>query len=150
MNAMTKAHQIRKAAAEKFNCKVSEIHFGECLRMAHNYKEIDMRAAENGASKSYSEWAVDYHMVGARNEKGSSVTPNGPGTWWMIPKEEKITLKKCQQMAHDIGATYLDIDKTDGQNVRYDARKNMMLIFKGEKLVYKNEDGVIYAERDIS
>lgn len=40
MNAMTKAHQIRKAAAVKFNCKASEIHFGECLRMAHNGEEI--------------------------------------------------------------------------------------------------------------
>lgn len=42
MNAMKKAHEIRKAAAEKWNCKVSEIHFGECLRMAHNGEEIEM------------------------------------------------------------------------------------------------------------
>lgn len=42
MNVMTKAHQIRKAAAVKFNCPVSEIHFGECLRMAHN-EEIEMK-----------------------------------------------------------------------------------------------------------
>lgn len=41
MNVMTKAHQIRKTAAVKFNCKVSEIHFGECLRMAHNGDEIE-------------------------------------------------------------------------------------------------------------
>lgn len=35
MNVMTKAHQIRKAAVEKWNCAVSEINFAECLRMAH-------------------------------------------------------------------------------------------------------------------
>lgn len=40
MNTMTKAHQIRKAAAAKFGCKVSEIHFGECLWMAHNGEDI--------------------------------------------------------------------------------------------------------------
>jgi len=43
MKVMTKAHQIRKAAAAKFNCKVSEIHFGECLRLAHNNEEIEMK-----------------------------------------------------------------------------------------------------------
>jgi len=43
MNAMTRAHQIRRAAAEKFNCKVSEIHFGECLRLAHKTTDgVDM------------------------------------------------------------------------------------------------------------
>ena len=31
---MTTAHNIRRAAAEKFNCRISEIHWGECLRMA--------------------------------------------------------------------------------------------------------------------
>lgn len=41
MNAMKKAHEIRRAAAAKFNCKVSEIHFGECLRMAHNGYRIE-------------------------------------------------------------------------------------------------------------
>lgn len=44
MNAMTKAHEIRRAAAAKFNCKVAEIHFGECLRMAHNNEAINMEA----------------------------------------------------------------------------------------------------------
>ena len=42
MNAMTKAHQIRKAAAAKWNCEVSEICFAECLRMAWNNEEIEM------------------------------------------------------------------------------------------------------------
>lgn len=43
MNAMQKAHKIRKAAAKKYNCKASEIDFGECLRMAHNGEEIEMK-----------------------------------------------------------------------------------------------------------
>lgn len=42
MNAMKKAHQIRKAAAVKWNCEVSEIHFGECLRLAHKKEDIEM------------------------------------------------------------------------------------------------------------
>jgi hypothetical protein len=42
MNTMKKAHEIRRAAARKWNCKVSEIHFGECLRMAHMGEEIKM------------------------------------------------------------------------------------------------------------
>ena len=42
MNTMKKAHEIRKAAAERWNCKVSEIHLGECLRLAHEEKEIEM------------------------------------------------------------------------------------------------------------
>lgn len=33
-NAMTKAWEIRRRAAKKFNCKVMEIDFAECLRMA--------------------------------------------------------------------------------------------------------------------
>lgn len=28
------AHSIRRASAEKFSCRISEIHWGECLRMA--------------------------------------------------------------------------------------------------------------------
>lgn len=43
MNTMKKAHEIRKAAAERWNCKVSEIHFGECLRLAHNTEEKEMK-----------------------------------------------------------------------------------------------------------
>lgn len=43
MNAMTKAHEIRKAAAAKFNCDASEIHSGECLRMAHNNEEVEVK-----------------------------------------------------------------------------------------------------------
>jgi len=42
MNTMAKAHEIRRAAAVKWNCKVSEIHFGECLRMAHKSEETGM------------------------------------------------------------------------------------------------------------
>lgn len=31
---MTTAHNIRREAATKFSCPISEIHWGECLRMA--------------------------------------------------------------------------------------------------------------------
>lgn len=33
-NVMKKAWSIARNAAKEINCKVSEIHFGECLRMA--------------------------------------------------------------------------------------------------------------------
>jgi len=49
MNTMTRAHQIRKTAAVKFGCKVSEIHFGECLRLAHEEK-IEMTKVINMTS----------------------------------------------------------------------------------------------------
>lgn len=34
MNAMKRAHEIRKEAAAKWNCKTSEIIFSICLKMA--------------------------------------------------------------------------------------------------------------------
>lgn len=34
MNAMKRAHEIRKEAAKKWNCKTSEIIFSICLEMA--------------------------------------------------------------------------------------------------------------------
>ena len=34
MNTMKRAHEIRKAAAKKWNCKKSEIIFSICLKMA--------------------------------------------------------------------------------------------------------------------
>lgn len=46
MTVMTKAHQIRKAAAAKFNCKVPEIHFGECLRIAHSMERKTTEVAK--------------------------------------------------------------------------------------------------------
>ena len=32
--AMKLAHHIRRESAERFGCRISEIHWGECLRMA--------------------------------------------------------------------------------------------------------------------
>ena len=151
MNAMKKAHEIRAAAAKKWNCKVSEIHFGECLKMAHNQSEIEMEAAENGAIKSKSEWAVDHHMVDVRDSKGRAILPNGLGTFWMVPREEIITIKKCQEIAQKIaGATKISINKTDGQTVSYIPTKNVMNIYdKNGTNVYRNDNGIVYTERDL-
>lgn len=46
MNEMKKAHNIRKAAAEKWNCKVSEIVFSECLKMAWRGEELKEKSFE--------------------------------------------------------------------------------------------------------
>ena len=35
MNAMKRAHEIRKEAAVRWNCEVKEIVWSECLKMAH-------------------------------------------------------------------------------------------------------------------
>lgn len=35
MNAMTRAWEIRREAAKRWNCRVNEIVFSECLKMAH-------------------------------------------------------------------------------------------------------------------
>ena len=36
MNAMQKAHEIRRDVASKLNCKISEINFSKCLQLAHS------------------------------------------------------------------------------------------------------------------
>ena len=46
MNTMKKAHEIRKAAAAKWNCKVSEISFSHCLKMAWAGEELETNRIE--------------------------------------------------------------------------------------------------------
>lgn len=41
MSAIKKAHQIRKAAAVKFGCKLSLIDWAVCLRMAYRGEELE-------------------------------------------------------------------------------------------------------------
>ena len=43
MNTMTRAHEIKREAAKKWNCQESEIVFGICLKMAH--AEVNMNAS---------------------------------------------------------------------------------------------------------
>ena len=45
-NTMKRAHEIRKAAATKWNCKVSEIIFSECLKMAWTETEGERKMKE--------------------------------------------------------------------------------------------------------
>lgn len=56
MNAMKRAHQIRSEAAEKWNCKVSEIIFSLCLEMA--WAETKKENEMNGSEKQIA-WAED-------------------------------------------------------------------------------------------
>lgn len=63
MNAMKRAHEIRKSAAKKFNCKTSEIIFSLCLKMAWNeIKEGNMKGSEKQVA-----WAKD---IKASTDKG--------------------------------------------------------------------------------
>lgn len=64
MNAMTKAHEIRRQAAKKWNCDVSIIHFGECLRMAHKKDEIEM----NNTIKMTSNQGQDFYFTIAKGK----------------------------------------------------------------------------------
>ncbi len=47
-NTMKRAHEIKRQAAKRWNCKTSEIMFGICLKMAWTEKKekIEMSAAE--------------------------------------------------------------------------------------------------------
>lgn len=53
---MKRAHQIRKEAAKKFNCKTSEIIFSLCLKIA--WAEIKENKTMNGTEKQI-KWAED-------------------------------------------------------------------------------------------
>lgn len=57
---MTRAWTIRKAAAAEIGCKVSEVHFGECLKMAwaEATARIDMANAAVNAAAIVGEWAA--------------------------------------------------------------------------------------------
>ena len=55
MNTMQRAHEIRKAAADKWICEPSEIIFAECLKMAHRNEELE---SMKGSEKQV-RWALD-------------------------------------------------------------------------------------------
>lgn len=55
---MKKAWTIRRKAAHKYNCHVSEIHFGTCLSLAWKLmnKSLKQRILESGEVINYKEW----------------------------------------------------------------------------------------------
>lgn len=69
MNTMKRAHEIRKIAARKFNCKVSEIVFSVCLEMAWEGEKL-MKGTEKQIK-----WAMDIkaqYETAAADLKGKS------------------------------------------------------------------------------
>lgn len=101
MNAMTKAHEIRKAAAEKWNCNISEIHFGECLRLAHKNSPLigftyspcqDGRYMQLKLISECEEWF--YFDTGVRHNKDL------PFSWFLVTPEKK----------HEADSASYDID----------------------------------------
>jgi hypothetical protein len=64
MNAIKKAHEIRKAAAKKFSCKLSLIDWAACLRMAHRGEELIMskityKIKKNGPENTFFDFRVE-------------------------------------------------------------------------------------------
>ena len=100
---MTLARAFRREAAARYNCKASEIIFGECLKMAWNAvktrpemveqyinkleeKKVEKKAASNG---------INGHKV---NEKGFVVFENrnwnynGDRNTWARVNDDKLTV----------------------------------------------------------
>lgn len=100
---MTLARAFRREAAARYNCKASEIIFGECLKMAWNAvktrpemveqyinkleeKKVEKKAASNG---------INGHKV---NEKGFVVFENrnwnynGDKNTWARVNDDKLTV----------------------------------------------------------
>ena len=75
--AMRRAHEIRKEAAAKYNCKASEISMGECLKLA--WKEIKEGVKVNDKG---------FVVFANRNWSYSG----DKGTWVMV-KDGKLTVK---------------------------------------------------------
>ena len=95
MNAMTKAHEIRKAAAEKFNCKVSEIHFGECLRLAH--KEVTTLEQKLEEAATFS--CFDEFEIEAGNKIALElVTAEGKWTVYKLTGKDSLTQGDCNRL----------------------------------------------------
>ena len=98
MNAMTKAHEIRKAAAEKWNCKVSEIHFGECLRMAHKGDDVDI-TLEQTLAEAATFSCFDRSEIEAGAEISLElVTEAGKWTVYRLTGKDSLTQGDCNRL----------------------------------------------------
>ena len=78
MNAMKKAWEIRKEAAKRWSCKVSEIVWSECLKMAHAGLSVQKAMSQlekiQGAVEKFSCTAKEWKgMVLIIDKKGKNI-----------------------------------------------------------------------------
>lgn len=59
MSTMQRAHEIRRQAAKRWGCPVSEIVFAECLKMAHEEAKMQAAGVTLYGSVKQVEWAMD-------------------------------------------------------------------------------------------
>lgn len=100
---MTLAHAFRREAAARYNCKASEIIFGECLKMAWNavktrpemVEQYINKLEEKKVEKKAASNEVNGHKV---NEKGFVVFEsrnwnyNGDKNTWARVDDDKLTV----------------------------------------------------------
>lgn len=58
-NEIKKAWSIRKEAAQKWNCKVSEIRWAECLRLAMEKKDVKEEMSKKYRSNDFVRGNID-------------------------------------------------------------------------------------------
>lgn len=100
---MMLAHAFRREAAARYNCKASEIIFGECLKMAWNavktrpemVEQYINKLEEKKVEKKAASNEVNGHKV---NEKGFVVFEsrnwnyNGDKNTWARVNDDKLTV----------------------------------------------------------
>lgn len=96
---MPLAHAIRRAAAARFDCKASEIIFGECLKMAWNAVKTRPEMVEQYINKLEEKKAASNEVNGHKvNEKGFVVFEsrnwnyNGDKNTWARVDGDKLTV----------------------------------------------------------
>lgn len=96
---MMLAHAFRREAAARYNCKASEIIFGECLKMAWNAVKTRPEMVEQYINKLEEKKAASNEVNGHKvNEKGFVVFEsrnwnyNGDKNTWARVDGDKLTV----------------------------------------------------------
>lgn len=77
MNTMKQAHEIRKQAAKKWNCKPSEILFSECLKMAHKGESMKVSSEWLESNGNRDHYAIQAELVARYESEGINVKEDG-------------------------------------------------------------------------
>lgn len=107
MNAMARAHEIRREAATRWNCKVSEIVFGECLKMA--YAGLSVPLAMSKLEKI--QGAIEKFDCSAKEWKGMILIIDKKGKNIGHVKEDGTIVRKMEGSRQLMGALVRDAIK---------------------------------------
>lgn len=78
MNAMARAHEIRREAAARWNCNVTEIIFSECLKMAYAGQNVPGKMEEKTQLEKVQEAVKSFDMT-AKEWEGMILVINKKG-----------------------------------------------------------------------